>query len=333
MLKGLKRVNSRVKTHIKATDLWTLEEDAIFLKYVENPRIACYHAMARDTSARPSELLAVKIGDIKMKKIGTKIIAEVANVGQHGSKTKKVRTVPLINSIQYLKKLLAQHPQGENPDAYLFTNMEHSAQYRIAPIKETTLASIYRHLHLNHFPKLLQRADVPPEDKTILRELLRKRWNPYIRRHTALTEKARLVNEYDLRQHAGWTKTSEMVEIYTHELGHESSEDLLLAYGIDVKSKEGEQQRQILLESLICPHCSEPNKPNTKFCLACGMTLSFDEYKATKEAAEKQQAEFEAMKARLDAIDICSKRTDEIVKKMLKREDYIKHYKINNINR
>jgi hypothetical protein len=30
-----------------------LEDDVIFLKYWEDPRIACYHAMSRETSARP----------------------------------------------------------------------------------------------------------------------------------------------------------------------------------------------------------------------------------------------------------------------------------------
>jgi len=48
-----------------------------------------------------------------------------------------------------------------------------------------------------------------------------------IRRHTALTEKAPLLKDFNLRQHAGWVKSSNMVEIYTHELGGESSEDLL----------------------------------------------------------------------------------------------------------
>lgn len=67
---------------------------------------------------------------------------------------------------------------------------------------------------------------------------------PYIRRHTALTEKARLVNEYDLRQHASWTKNSDMIKIYTHDLGNESSEDLLLAYGIDVEKSSSSKEEQ-----------------------------------------------------------------------------------------
>jgi hypothetical protein len=64
---------------------------------------------------------------------------------------------------------------------------------------------------------------------------LQKPFNPYLRRHSSLSEKARLVSEYTLRQHAGWTKNSDMIEIYTHELGGESSKDLLLAYGFDLR--------------------------------------------------------------------------------------------------
>ena len=75
---------------------------------------------------------------------------------------------------------------------------------------------------------------VPPEDKTKIKQLLSKPFNPYLRRHSSLSEKARL-NQYTLRQHAGWTKNSDMIEIYTPELGDESSADLLLAYGIDVR--------------------------------------------------------------------------------------------------
>src|SRR5215204_5688767 len=97
--------------------------------------------------------------------------------------------------------------------------------------------------------------------------------NPYLRRQSSLSEKARLVNEYTLRQHAGWTKNSDMIEIYTHELGGESSEDLLMAYGIDVKKKNNaaatttvndkEEAVEALssLQPKTCPHCSEPNKP------------------------------------------------------------------------
>lgn len=152
---------------------------------------------------------------------------------------------------------------------------------------------------------------MPPEDKTKIKQLLSKPFNPYLRRQSSLSEKARLVNEYALRQHAGWTKNSDMIEIYTHELAGESSEDLLLAYWIDVKKKNAatattindkgenkaaEASSSSSLYPKACPHCSEPNKPTSKFCVNCQMVLTFDAFNETIEEAEKTKEEFEQLK-------------------------------------
>lgn len=47
-----------------AKDMWTDEDDQLFLKYCEDPLIRLYHSMSRDVSNRPHELLKVRIGDI-----------------------------------------------------------------------------------------------------------------------------------------------------------------------------------------------------------------------------------------------------------------------------
>jgi hypothetical protein len=56
---------------------------------------------------------------------------------------------------------------------------------------------------------------VLPEDKQKVKELLKKPWNSYIRRHSALTEKSTILKEHVLRQHAGWSGRSQMHFIYT----------------------------------------------------------------------------------------------------------------------
>jgi hypothetical protein len=43
---------------------------------------------------------------------------------------------------------------------------------------------------LQEVPRLLEEPNLPPEDKQAIKELLNKPWNPYIRRHSALTEKS-----------------------------------------------------------------------------------------------------------------------------------------------
>lgn len=55
-------------TPVKDSDIWEEKDIALFFKYcTDNPRLRLYHAMAWETSARLSELLQLKIGDIEDK--------------------------------------------------------------------------------------------------------------------------------------------------------------------------------------------------------------------------------------------------------------------------
>src|SRR5829696_1407084 len=127
------------------------------------------------------------------------------------------------------------------------------------------------------FPKLLESTNVLPEDKQKIKELLKKPWNPYIRRHSALTEKSTILKEHVLMQHAGWSGSTEMHLKYLHYFGNESNASLLEAYGIVTK----DQRPSDVLKSKQCPNCSEPNKPDSKFCVKCRMILAYDAYQET----------------------------------------------------
>src|SRR5437016_2813233 len=86
------------------------------------------------------------------------------------------------------------------------------------------------------FPKLLaEDSTVSSEDKEKVKSLLSKPFNPYIRRHSALTEKSVKLKSSTLNQHAGWSMNSNMAQKYIHYFGNESSESLLEAYGIVTK--------------------------------------------------------------------------------------------------
>jgi len=61
----------------KPSDLWTQEDDLLFLKWVTNKRDRCYQTMSRDLSARPHEILNLKIKDIIFKTVDKYQYAEV----------------------------------------------------------------------------------------------------------------------------------------------------------------------------------------------------------------------------------------------------------------
>ncbi|HET7389407.1 MAG TPA: hypothetical protein VFJ51_01190 [Nitrososphaeraceae archaeon] len=74
---GIKRLKRKEISCYKPTDLWSQEDDLLFLKWATDKRDRCYHTMARDLSARPHEILNIKIKDIVFKTAGNKQYAEV----------------------------------------------------------------------------------------------------------------------------------------------------------------------------------------------------------------------------------------------------------------
>jgi len=277
VVENIPQLKRKEQSIYKPTDLWTEEDDILFLKYCSSKRIKCYHAISRDTSCRPDEILKLRIKDIVFKNAGSNQYAEILVNGKTGT-----RHIPLINSIPYLKDYLDhEHPQSGNPNSILICGNGRSLGRKIGV---GTIYQIYDKYKEDYFPKLLKSPNVPQEDKSKIKELLKKPWNPYIRRHSALTQKSRFLKEHVLRQHAGWSGRSQMHLKYLHYYGNESNESILEAYGIVTK----DHNLSDLLMPKQCPNCTEPNKPDSKFCAKCRMVLTYDAYSETLDS-EKQK--------------------------------------------
>jgi len=145
---------------------------------------------------------------------GERQYAEVLVNGKTGQ-----RHIPLINSIPYLKDWLDDHPQSGNSNAVLICGLNKSLG---RSIRIESLNHIYNAYKKEFFPKLLNNPNVSTTDKEMIAELIKKPWNPYIRRHSALTEKSKILKEPVLRQHAGWSPTSDTHKKYIHYFGNES---------------------------------------------------------------------------------------------------------------
>jgi hypothetical protein len=198
---------------------------------------------------------------------------EVLVNGKTGS-----RPLPLIQSIPYIKEWLSNHSSRNNTNSPLFVGLGRRNTGK--HLCTTGLYEIYKHYKEEFFPKLLKDPTVPDEDKGKIRNLLSKPFNPYIRRHSALTEKSTKLKSNTLNQHAGWTANSNMAKIYIHYFGNESSESLLEAYGVVTKNNSPIHT----LNPKICPNCSEGNTQDTKFCSKCKMIMTYEGYQETIES-------------------------------------------------
>jgi hypothetical protein len=291
-IQGIGQLRRKEISCYKPSDLWTPEDDVLFLKYVTNPRDRCYHTMSRDTSCRPHELLKLRIKDIVFKQKSGHNYAEVLVNGKTGS-----RSIPLIYSLPYVKDwILERHPGKNIPNSHVFVSFTRKSR-GMKQLGINGAGRIYSYYQHKFFPKLLEDPKISSEDKKQISELLKKPWNPYIRRHTALTEKSTKLKAHVLNQHSGWSARSNMAQKYLHYFGNESSESLLEAYGI--VSKEGEEFADALRPKQ-CPQCQEVNPIDAKVCAnpKCRMILSYEGYQEVVESEKQKDKELEELKQR-----------------------------------
>ncbi len=297
VMQGIPLLKRKEQSIYKPDDLWTPEDDRIFLKYCPDKRIQCYHTISRDTSARPSEILRLRVKEINFKTAVGKIYAVISVNGKTGS-----RIIPLFNSIPYIKDWINNHPQPGNPNAFLIPTLNRATFGR--ELCSESLNRIYHEYQTKKFPRLLSDKNVPLEDKNKIRELLNKPWNPYIRRHSALTEKSKMrqINEHQLRQLAGWSPRSQMHLKYIHYFGNEASDSLLEAYGIATN----QQEQSRIMQYKQCPNCNEPNKSENRFCAKCKMVMAYDAYNDLLSDAlfqeHQRESEIKDLKEKLEAV-------------------------------
>ena len=270
---GVKRLTRKEISRYKPSDLWTIRECEVFLKHCPSKRDRAFLSMALDTSCRPHELLNLKIEDIQFRVStdGSKQYAETTINGKTGQ-----RTVPLINSIPYIKEWLLENPFASNKNYWIFISLGKTSMGKKLT-RDGLLKHFQEYYRDKYYPELLLNDKIPESDKSFIRSLLTKPFNLYIMRHIALTEKSKILNEHMLRNHAGWSTTSKMPQVYIHHLGGASSKQLLQAFGME-KPYDVDTDNKPFTKITNCPNCKEPNKIENKFCFKCKMILSYDSY-------------------------------------------------------
>lgn len=293
-MQGIKKLPRMEKTRYKHVDMWDAREHAIFLKYCPDKRDRFYHAMAIDTSARPHELLNLQISDLKFNitEEGKQYAELVIKQGKTGG-----RTVPLIDSIPYVKTWISDHPSGTNPSSWLFiSKANNSFAQKLTYDGIVDRYSYYYKTSL--FPKLLEDKNIPETDKAFIRNMLTKPFALYVFRHYSLSQKAQILSDSALKDHAGWSMSSNIPQVYVHLRG-ESSKLLLQNKGIIKKS---DKDISNALRSTQCPNCFEVCIREAKFCTRCQMILSYNGYIDMIDNKKEKQDRLTAIEKQLQAI-------------------------------
>lgn len=229
-----------------------LNEDDVLklINGAEGPRNKALIALLWDSGARIGEVLNIRLKHLQFDQHGGTVMLS----GKTGSR--KIRLVP---AIPYLATLKENHPDKNNPDAFLFVGegtVNHGQRISYACIE-----SMLRNLR----------------EKTGIK----KKISPHKFRHARASNLARKIKEPVLKELFGWTQKSQVVATYVHLSGRDIDNEKLRADGVDIPEDDYQDSK---LKPHKCLRCGVQSAPTSQFCNKCGFVQ-------TQEAAiELEQA-------------------------------------------
>lgn len=105
------------------------------------------------------------------------VMVPVIQIGKKGKTENSYRPASISDAIPFFNVWSHIHPardwgEKNSKDAYLFPSMENKAKYRNVPLKPDSLRLCYVKTIEKQFPKLLDRPEIPLEEKAALRSLI-----------------------------------------------------------------------------------------------------------------------------------------------------------------
>ena len=111
----------------------------------------------------------------------------------------------------------------------------------------------------------------------------------------------RLVSDAMLRQHAGWSKLSNMPTVYLHNFGNESVDELLRSQGyLPPKDDNGFDFNRLNIKK--CGNCGTTNLPEAIRCAHCHLLIDSVALNEIMKEQEEKDAKIEALESKVDEI-------------------------------
>jgi integrase/ribosomal protein L40E len=257
------RVDER-DNRVKPETLLTADEVKALMASAENERDRAMLSIMYEAALRPGELLTMTVRSVQFKDEYCLITV----TGKTG-----VKCIPLVISFKPLLEWLQKHPRRDDPDAPLWASFANNA-------KGEGISYYYLRKLLK---KLAAKAGIK-----------RDLW-PYLFRHTALTNLAKVFSEARLEQYAGWVHGSKMSRRYVHFSARDLETAVLELHGLrKADNAEG------IFKVEKCLRCGRINPPDNVRCGFCGFIL--DEQLAVKMEEEERRRD-EAIIARIERLE------------------------------
>ena len=236
----------------KRSEMLEWEEAEKMADTTQNKRDAALIMVYYEVGARGEAMHEAKIKQVEDAEYGMQIRFD----GKEGE-----YSVTLINSLPYLQQWLSDHPDRDDPEAYLWCNLDDphdNASYQT---------------FLERFKKAGEKAEI---SKPVTPTNFRKSNTYWLAKQGA--------NESYINERQGRKKTSDHARRYLAEFGPENeNKQYAELQGMDVETEKTEDRKP-----LTCPRCDKQTPRDEEFCVWCQQALepeAVDELKAD----EKEQ--------------------------------------------
>lgn len=244
-------------------DILTVDDVERMIQAAFNPRDKALIAVLYQSACRPSEILTLKIRNVKFDLYGAILYVQQSKTSQ--------RPIRITNSsASYLNSWINVHPDKNNQDAPLWISMQ-DRNKRLDP------RTLYKTLILIASKAGLCKLERDEKGRRLKNPTIKngKRIYPYLFRHSRITHLLTnpKLSHSVVKKIVGWTDDSSQIGTYLH-MSDETVDRLVLESDGVIKDKEIEGDLN-LKKSLFCYACKTPIPHDAKFCVNCNFPLDF----------------------------------------------------------
>ena len=228
------------------SDMLEWESDVLpMIEQSVNSRDKALIAVAFDSGARSGELQDLTVGDVNDHSHGLQIMVD----GKKGQ-----RAVPLIPSVPYLRRWLADHPAKDDSNAPLWSKLNEGE------------GITYRRFRAI-FDDAARRAGV---DKPVTPTNFRKSNATYLARKG--------MNQAFIEDRQGRKRGSDATAHYVARFGEDADNEYARMHGLEVEEDEPES-----IGPVECPRCHKETPRHEEQCVWCGQVLDYDAVESLQE--------------------------------------------------
>ena len=222
-----------------------------------------------DGGLRNGELTSLNIENLGFDKLGPFFVLPKHSNAKLKTGQRKIRLFLVPSARQYLREYLNSHPFKKYKKAPLF--------YSRSPHYYTRIIRKMNQEGLNDADLervRLNRSAIKDIVKTIGRRANAPITKPHDLRHVSATWASKGLNEMEMRIRYGWSISSQMPSRYIHLAQSDLDDKIKILTGF----KEPDEEKDTILQPVLCPNCDYECRPTDIVCGRCGTKLN-----ATKE--------------------------------------------------